>query len=109
MAKTAVYWQRGESIDYKNNADTVIPANTVVLVGKKMGIAGTDIMPGETGSLHMVGVFEIQKKSGVVLEAGDNIVFTDEDGIDKAISDVMGYAVEAAAAGAASVKVKLMG
>ena len=55
------------------------------------------------------GSFEIPKKASVELKAGDNIVFTDADGIDKATSDVMGYAVEDAAAAAATAKVKLLG
>lgn len=109
MAKIAVYWQRGETLDYKNTTETMIPANTVVLLGKRMGVTGTDIPAGETGSIHMEGVFEIPKKSGVVLAAGDNVVFTDADGIDKAATDVMGYAVEAVAAEAVTVKVKLLG
>lgn len=109
MAKTAAYWQRGETLDYQNATEEMIPANTVVILGKRIGVAGTDIPAGGIGSLHMVGVFEIPKKSGVALAAGDNVVFTDADGVDKATTDVMGYAVEAAAAEAATAKIKLLG
>lgn len=109
MAKTAVYIQRGESIDYKNTTDERIPANTVILLGKRIGVAGGDIPAGEVGSIHMNGVFEIPKKAGTALNAGDNVVFTEENGIDKATDDVMGYAVENAAAEAAAAKVKLIG
>lgn len=109
MAKTAVYYQRGETLDYKNSTDNMIPANTVVLLGKRIGVTGNDIPAGETGSLHMTGVFEIPKKAETVLAAGDSITFTEDEGIDKAESDVMGYAIEDAAAGTEAVKVKLLG
>ena len=109
MAKTAAYVQRGEALDYKNGTEEMIPAGTVVLVGKRIGVAGSEIPAGAVGTIHVTGVFEIPKKASVELKAGDNIVFTDADGIDKATSDVMGYAVEDAAAAAATAKVKLLG
>ncbi len=90
MAKTAAYWQKGDSLDYTNKTDQTIPA-------------------GETGSIHVTGVFEIPKKSGVALVMGDPVTFTDENGIDKASSDPMGYAVRDAAAQDAAVLVKLPG
>lgn len=58
MAK-ATYWQRGESLDYKNTTDAVIPANTIVLVGNILGVIGTDIASGEVGSLHVSGVWKM--------------------------------------------------
>lgn len=104
---TATYVQRGEAIDYVNSTEEIIPANTVVLLGKHIGVAGGDIAPGETGTLHMIGVFEITKKSGTTLAAGDNIVFAEGTGIDKATTDVMGYAVKAAASGDATATVRI--
>ena len=56
MAK-AKYWHKGNSIDYVNNTDAIIEANTVVVIGSHIGMAGTDIAPGETGSLVMEGVW----------------------------------------------------
>lgn len=109
MAKTAVYWQRGESLDFINETEEIIPAGAVVSFGNRIGVAGTEIHPGEKGSLHMVGVFEIPKKSNVALTAGDPVTFTDEDGIDKASAESIGYAVETVAADADTVRVKLMG
>lgn len=109
MAKKAVYIQPGEAIDFVNSTDSAIPANTVVLVGNHIGVSGGEIPPGCTGSLHMCGIFEIPKKSNVTIAVGDDITFTDGEGIDKATDVVMGYAVEAAASTADSVKVKLLG
>ena len=109
MAKMAVYLQSGDALDFRNNTESVIPAGTVVLIGKHMGVAGCDIPAGGLGSIHVTGVFEIPKKASVELKAGDNVVFTEEEGIDKATADVMGYAVASAAASEATVKVKLVG
>lgn len=109
MAKTAVYFQRGEALDYENETEALIPAGTVILLRTRMGVAAGDIPAGEMGALHMVGVFDIPKKAGVALLAGDNVVFTDTDGIDKATTTVMGYAVQDAAAGDETARVKLLG
>ena len=70
--KRATYWQRGETIDYINKTDETIEAGSVVSFGKRIGIAGTDIAPGETGSLHVEGVFEVPKEEGAI-EAGDDV------------------------------------
>lgn len=109
MKKTAAYIQKGEALNYVNNTQSKIPANTVLLFGNRMGIVGGDMEPGELGALHVVGVFEIPKKAGEALAAGDNVVFTEEDGIVKATDTVMGYAIEDAAASDLTAKVKLLG
>ena len=59
----ASYWQRGESLDYKNSGVAAIEANTVVELPGRIGIAGTDIAPGAVGDLHVCGVFEFDKTS----------------------------------------------
>jgi len=109
--KKAEYWQRGESIDYLNTGSADIPAASVVVFGGKIGIAGTDIPVGELGSLHMEGVYRIPKKASIALAAGDNVKYTDTDGIEKAGSGdaVVGYAVEASAASDTTALVKLAG
>ena len=84
MAKTATYIQRGETLDYKNSTDAAILAGTVVLFGDRIGVAGGEIPAGAVGDLHVVGVFEIPKKTGVKLEMGEAVVYTEENGIDKA-------------------------
>lgn len=55
----AEYIQRGESIDYTNNSDTKIKANDVVVMTGHIGVAGCDIEIGQTGSLHLVGVYKM--------------------------------------------------
>ena len=57
----AAYWQRGEAIDFKKETGSKIEANTVITLGARIGIAGTDIIPGEVGTLHITGVFRMEK------------------------------------------------
>lgn len=105
----AKYVQTGEALDYTNSTDARIPANSVVLIGKHIGIAAGDIEPGALGALHVAGVFEIQKKAGVALTMGQGITYTDADGIDAADTDAMGYAVADAGADDPAAAVKLIG
>ncbi|MBQ9090932.1 MAG: DUF2190 family protein [Anaerotignum sp.] len=109
MAK-AKYWHKGNSIDYVNGTDAVIEAGTVVVIGSHIGVAGTDLAPGEAGSLVMEGVFKIPK-GGADIAAGDEVYFNADSGeITKESTDVpAGYATEAAAASATEVLVKLAG
>lgn len=110
MSKAA-YWQRGETFDYKNTTDTKIEANTVISFGSHIGVAGTDILPGELGSLHVTGVFEIPKTAAGAIEMGTEVYFdgagiTDTKGDDTPLA---GYAAQAAAAGDPVILVKLAG
>lgn len=82
----ASYWQRGESLDYKNATETTIEANTVVKMAERIGIAGTDILPGAVGDLHMSGVFEFDKTSANAIPMGTSVYF-DGTGITEAAND----------------------
>ncbi len=117
MSKAA-YWQRGETLDYKNATETKIEANTIIAFGGHIGVAGTDILPGELGSLHVTGVFEIPKTATEDIEMGETVYF-DGTGITNAANDgetsdptaypMAGYAVQAAAAADTVILVKLAG
>ena len=98
-------------MDYLNETGAAIPAGTVLKLGTHIGVAGTDIPPEGVGSVHMVGVFKIEKKSGTVLAVGDPVKFDDEEGIDKDTGGTatVGYAVEAAEADELTAFVKLLG
>lgn len=115
----AEYWQRGEVIDYVNNTAARIEANQIVTFGKRIGVAGTSIEIGETGSLHVFGVFEMPKSSANEIAEGTDVYF-DGEGITEAADNgqtsdakvsyaCAGYATETAAADATAVKVKLLG
>ena len=82
----ASYWQRGESLDYKNATETIIKANTVVKLAERIGIAGTDILPGAVGDLHMSGVFEFEKTGTNAIPMGTSVYF-DGAGITEAADD----------------------
>lgn len=115
----AAFWQRGDSIDYKNTAKTTIPANTVVAIGSRVGVAGGDIPPGEIGALHVCGVFEMPKADEDEIQIGTDVYSTGE-GItksadngktsdEKVVYPSAGYAIETAAASDTKVKVRLVG
>lgn len=107
----AEFWQRGETLDYRNETDEAIEANTVVSFGSHIGVAGTDIMPGELGSLHVTGVFEMPKTAAGAVEMGTEVYF-DGKGATDSKSDsapLAGYAARAAAASDATIFVKLGG
>ena len=61
---TAKYWQKGEVLDYK--ASAAVKNGEVVSLGTRIGVAGEDIAAGETGHLHVVGVFEMEKDTGAM-------------------------------------------
>lgn len=110
MSKAA-YWQRGETLDYKNATDAKIEANTVISFGGHIGVAGTDILPGEVGSLHVTGVFEMPKTATEAVEMGAEVYF-DGTGITStkgSSTTPAGYAAQAAAAADTVILVKLGG
>lgn len=115
----AVYWQRGESLDYVNETNTVIEENTIIPIKGRIGVAGTSINPGEKGSLYVTGVYEIAKTGTLEIEMGAAVYFdgtgiTDvsdngKDDVSKEDYTPAGYAAKAAAATDAVILVKLMG
>ncbi len=108
---TAEFLQRGESLDYRNTTDAVIPNNTIIQIGSRIGVTGTVIPPGEVGSLHVGGVWEIEKTGTAAIEMGQ-IVYFDGTGITDAVGDnniEAGYAAAAAAAADTKIYVKLRG
>lgn len=106
----ASYWQRGETIDYINDGTEMIEANTIIVLGSRIGIAGTDILPGEKGSIHVTGVYEVPK-DGAEISTGADVYYSESDGsfsVTEAESSVKaGFAAQDAAAGDPSVFVKI--
>ena len=109
MAK-ASYWQRGESLDYKNATTSTIEAGSVIALSGRIGVAGTDIKPGEVGSVHVEGVYKFTKTGTSAITMGA-AVYWDGSGItDTASSNTAaGYAAADAAAADTEVYVKLQG
>ena len=109
---TAKYWQKGEVLDYK--ASAAVKNGEVVSLGTRIGVAGEDIAAGETGHLHVVGVFEMEKATGAMTMGA--AVYYDEAA--KKITPVAsskvnnipaGYAAAPAASADENVLVKLLG
>ena len=105
----AAYWQRGEALDYKNTGTEKIEANTVIVLGSRIGVAGMEISPGETGTLHVTGVYSMQK-GGEEIAAGADVYFSESDGDITTNSDGnnnAGDSCEAASAADTAVLVKI--
>lgn len=104
----ATYIQRGESLDYANDTTSTIEANTVVTLGERIGIAGTDILPGATGDVHVAGVFEIKKTDSTEIAMGTTVYF-DGEGITATASGNVkaGYAAKKSVAGANTIEINI--
>ncbi|MGR3464083.1 DUF2190 family protein [Limimaricola sp.] len=82
-----------------------------VIVGALFGVAATDAVTGEDVAISTMGVFELPKASGAIAVgakvywiAADKTVTTTATG-----NTLIGAAIEAAATGAATVRVRLNG
>lgn len=109
---SAKYWQKGEAIDYTAAAD--IAAGDVVNLATRIGVAAADIAAGETGAVHVTGVFEMPKATGAVtLGQALYWVVADENISTAAGAEPAnipaGWAVAAAESADTTVLVKLLG
>lgn len=104
----ATYVQKGETLDYKNASEEKIEAGTIFSVGKRIGVAGCDILPGETGSIHVEGVFEVTKADKEEIEMG-TVLYITESGLTKTedANVCAGYAAAKSAASDATILVKI--
>lgn len=107
MSKAA-FWQKGESLDYVNGTGSTIEANTITVYGDRIGVIGTDIKPGELGSIHVVGVFEMPLSDAAAVAAGTE-VYWDGSGITTTSTSntKAGYAAQAAKAGDDTILVSI--
>lgn len=107
MSKAA-YWQRGETLDYVNNTGSIIEANTVIKLAERIGIAGTNINPGEKGDIHVCGVFEFAKTSQNKIEMGTSVYFNGEGITETAGDDTpAGFAAATAETADETILVKI--
>ena len=105
----ARYIQVGNNLDYKNTTGASIKVGDIVNLGTRIGIAGTNIDVNDTGSVHMVGIFELPKTASLEINQGD-IVYYDGTAITKTDTDTpAGYAAYSATASSSTVAVKLLG
>lgn len=103
------YWQRGEALDYKNGTENKIENGQVIAIGSRIGVAGDDIQPGATGTVHMCGVFRFDKADTTEIAMGTEMYWTDngmsKDAAEGAVK--AGYAAEPATAESKTVYVKI--
>lgn len=101
------YIQPGEVIDHTPSA--TLAAGDVVVIGKRIGIAETDIAANDAGSVAVEGVFSVAKASGAIQQGA--LVYwdtTNDNATTTATGNTLaGYAFAAAASADAAVAVKL--
>lgn len=104
----ATYLQQGESIDFPNSTNDVIEANTIQVVGDRIGVIGCDIKPGEVGSVHMVGTYLMPLSDSTAVAIGTQL-YWDGDGITATAgtNTKAGFAAAAAEAGADEILVRI--
>ncbi len=104
----AKYCHKGESLDYANKTAEKIAAGDVLVMGGRIGIAGTDIEPEALGAVHVSGVFEFTKKDKTAMTVG-TVVYLAADGITTTKTDntPAGYVAAASPAESGSVWVKI--
>ncbi|MCC5467630.1 DUF2190 family protein [Pelosinus baikalensis] len=72
MAKAiAIYVQKGEILDFNNTGDTDIDYNEVVSLTNRIGIAKESITIGSTGSVAVVGVYELPADTTAAFVTGE--------------------------------------
>lgn len=105
----ATYWNRGESIDYVNPTSNVIEAGDIVVIDKKIGVAGTSINPNELGSLHVMGVWEVNKKTSEAIDIGKPVYYSTTDGITatEGTNPSAGWCIRSAKAADKTILIKI--
>lgn len=111
------YIQPGNTIDWVVTGSAVVSGQTIV-IGSIVGVAVTDGAVGETIAVTVEGVFKVAKATAAITLGapvywdadGNPVGGTAGSGAATATSTgntLMGKAIEAAAGGTATVKVKL--
>ena len=97
----------GENIDYLNTGVEALREGEVIALGEdRIGIVGATIEPNEVGAVWVEGVWIFPKAPGA-LSIGDSVSWTDGTGIAATGDTPVGWVVQPAAAGDATVLVKL--
>lgn len=107
MAKN--YVSEGDVLDYTAGA-TAVASGSVVVLGKRIGIALGDIAPLSTGSVAVTGVWTVPKLSTDDVGQGELLYW---DAVNARLTEtpgalpLAGYAAAPAAAGAPAVRIKI--
>lgn len=104
------YIQRGETIDYTNPGPAPIAYGDVVGLTNRIGIAGENIAVGATGSVHVVGVYELPAVNNAAFTIGQQLYW---DPVANVLTNVdqnnipAGWATEPKAQAATTARVKI--
>jgi len=104
----AQFVQEGASVDY--TPGSAVDAGDVVVQGDLVGVAKLDIAANTLGALCISGVFDVLK-STAVFTAGQAVYWDATSELaspDGSVGKLMGIAVEAAATGVSTVRVRLV-
>ena len=103
----AKFIQDGKTIDYTPAVDTA--AGDVIIAGKAVGVAATDIPAGVLGSLITFGVFEVAKAADAAFAFGDPVYWSAEtkEATTDDTCELIGYAAAPVVATDATMRVKL--
>ena len=106
MAK-AVYVQKGEILDFKNTGEADIEYNDVVSLTDRVGIAKESIAVGSTGSVAVVGVYELPADTTASFVTGE-VLYWDNAKVVKTAGDIIaGWAFTDKATAGANILVKI--
>lgn len=78
MSKT-IYIQKGNTIDFVNETEKLIESGEIINLSTRIAIAGCDINPKETGTLHLTGIYEMPKNEDETIDFG-RFVYLNSDG-----------------------------
>ncbi|NYE62193.1 putative RecA/RadA family phage recombinase [Duganella sp. 1224] len=104
------YVQEGDVLDF--TAAAAVASGAVIVLGKRIGVAARAVSQGSVGAAHVTGVWEIAKLTTDVVGQGDLLYWDAQNSrlTTTAASNVQaGYAASPAAAGAATVQIKING
>lgn len=82
----AIYSQKGETLDY--TATEAVEYGAVVDLATRVGVAAADIPANGQGHVHVVGVFEMDKKTDEKITVGAAVYY------DKAEDKITGKSAE---------------
>lgn len=101
--------QKGEVVNYTNSTGSDIDSGAVVVIGKLLGIAVTDIADTETGAVKLEGVYELAKTTSLIITQGDEVFWnTSTKKVTKTVTDKpLGTAFGSELTNATTVKVLL--
>jgi len=108
---TAIYIQKGETLDFINTGETDIEYNDVVSLTNRIGIAQEPISTESVGSVAVVGVYELPADATTAFVTGEALYWDATNAkVVKTAGDIAaGWAFADKAATGTTVLVKIGG